>query len=168
MISSCWESRSPASVVFALASGAFYLKNAFFNFCVLVGRSLAADRFDPAFAIPNIAKLLLDEVKKFFVCLRQNHQWQAKNLLFFLNSCLSLSRIFPTPDAALNYPTWCLWVILKMLGCYWRAGNWQWSCKSCYKHPTVSLPFHKNLLVCSHHPEWQKPSWDISFGGNLK
>jgi hypothetical protein len=53
---------------------------------------LAADRFDPAFAIPNIAKLLLDEVKKFFVCLRQNHQWQAKNLLFFLNSCLSLSR----------------------------------------------------------------------------
>ena len=69
VISSCWESRSPASVVFALASGAFYRQDNFLKMRVLDRWSLIADLFDLTVAIPNIAKLLLDEVKKLLVCL---------------------------------------------------------------------------------------------------
>ena len=67
VISSYLESRSPASVEFALASGAFYLQDSFLYLRVLDGWLLLADLFDPVYAIPNIAKRLLDDVKKIFV-----------------------------------------------------------------------------------------------------
>ena len=70
VISSCSESRGPASVVFALASGAFCRLNAIEIPRVLGDRLLVADLFDPASAIVNIAKLLLDDYKKLLVCLR--------------------------------------------------------------------------------------------------
>jgi hypothetical protein len=50
--------------VFALASGAFYRQDNFLKMRVLDGWSLVAELFDPTVAIPNIAKLLLDGVKK--------------------------------------------------------------------------------------------------------
>jgi hypothetical protein len=45
-------------------AGLFTFRILFLNRRVSDGWSLVANLFDPAFAIPNMAKLLLDEVKK--------------------------------------------------------------------------------------------------------
>jgi hypothetical protein len=50
-------------------AGLFTFRILFLNRRVLDGWLLVADLFDPAFAIPNIAKLLLNKAKKLFVCL---------------------------------------------------------------------------------------------------
>jgi hypothetical protein len=74
----------------------------------------------------------------------------------------------PTPDAALNYPAWCLSLILKSSVVTGVLATGNGLVTAVASILIVSLPFPQNLLVFWHHPEWQKPSWDISFGGNLK